>query len=92
MEVRRLRILGSKIFKTLNGLNTKFYESLYSTHKEYNFNVHSRNTSKYGDKSLRLLGAHIWNSLPDSGKHETSMNIFKVTLNMVWPKMQMLSL
>ena len=56
------------------------------------FNVHSRNTSKYGDKSLRLLGAHIWNSLPDSGKHETSMNIFKVTLNMVWPKMQMLSL
>ena len=49
----------------------------YSTHKKYNLHLHIRNTSKYGDKSLRVLLALIWNSRPDSVKHKTSMKIFK---------------
>ena len=30
-------------------------------------------TSKYGDKSLKVFGAYILNFLPDSVKHETSV-------------------
>lgn len=33
--------------------------------------------SKYGNKSLRVLGVHIWNPLTDNIEYETSMNIFK---------------
>ena len=66
MEVKRLRILGIDIFalETLNGLNPKFmadmfHHSSYSPQQKYNLYVKIRNTSKYGDKSCRVLGAHI---------------------------------
>ena len=32
---------------------------------------------KYGEKSLRELGSHIWNSLHENVKYKTAMNIFK---------------
>ena len=82
MEVRRLRILATEIFKTLNGLNPVFMRDIFHfsphlTHKKYNLYVHNRKTSKYGDKSLRVLGAHIWNSLPNNIKSTTSIYKFK---------------
>ena len=44
-------------------------------------------------QNMEAKGAHVWNSLPDSIKHETSMSIFKGYIKkMIWPKMQMLSL
>ena len=81
-EVIKLFIRSIAMFKTLNGLNSKFMaeifdDSPYSTHKKYNLMVHYCNTSEYGDKSLRIIGAHLWNSLPDSVKHETLVNIFE---------------
>lgn len=76
MEVRQ------RNFINLSGLNSNFianifHDSPHSTHKKYNSYVHNRNTSKYGNKSLRVLGVHIWNPLTDNIKYETSMNIFK---------------
>ena len=83
MEIRQLRIIPIEVFKTLNGLNPKFmadifHHSPYSTLKKYNLYAHDRNTSKYGEKSLRVLGAHIWNSLSDSVKNKSLMNMSKV--------------
>ena len=82
MEIRRLRTLALEIFKTLNNLNPDFmkdifYYSPYNTHRKYDIFVYSRNTSSFGDKSLRALGPHMWNSLPESIKSTDSISIFK---------------
>ena len=82
MEIRRLRTLALEIFKTVNNLNPDFmkdifYYSPYNTHRKYDIFVYSRNTSSFGDKSLRALGPHIWNSLPESIKSTDSISIFK---------------
>ena len=82
MEVRRLRTLALEIFCTLNNLNPKFmedifYRSPYATHKPQNIYNNSHKTAKYGDRSLRTLGPHIWNSLPNDVKTLTSFNRFK---------------
>ena len=73
MEVKRLRILITEIFKTLNDSNPVFMKDIFhycqnKSHKKHNLHVHSRNMSRYGNNSLRVLGAHIWNSLPENIK------------------------
>ena len=82
MEVRRLRILALEIFKTLKSLNPEFMKEIfhpspYLTHKKNNILVQSRNTAKFGNNSLRVLGAHIWNSLPENIKSTTIFHKFK---------------
>ena len=46
------------------------YRSPNPTHRKDNLSVHSRISKfdKFGDKNLRSLGAHIWNSLPQNIK------------------------
>ena len=68
MEIKRLRTLTLGTFKTLNNLNPKRRHGIF---------VHSRITLNYGDRSLRALGAHSWNSLPENKKSNTSIIIFK---------------
>ena len=82
MEIKRLRTLATEIFKTLNDINPNymkeiFYLSPHETHKKYDLFVHSRNTTKYGNHSLRVLGPHIWNSLPEEIKKVSSLDAFK---------------
>ena len=82
MEVKRLRNLALEIFKTLNHLNPEymkeiFYKTTNLTHRPFNIKVNQNNTTKYGNKSLRSLGPHIWNSLPKQIKEETDYNKFK---------------
>ena len=67
MEVKHLRTLGLDVFKTLNNLNPAFMEEIFHitkwlTHRPSNMQVNVHKTAKYGDKSLRTLGPHIWNS------------------------------
>ena len=69
MEVKRFRILIAEISKTLNDSNPVFMKDIFhdcqsKSNKKHNLHVNSRNISKYGNNSLRVLGAHIWNSLP----------------------------
>ena len=76
MEVKRLRIVIVEIFKRLHDLNPIFMKDIFhycqnksqKKHNLHNHNVHSRNTSRYGYNSLRVLGAHIWNRLPENIK------------------------
>ena len=61
VEVRRLRILATDVFNTLNGLNPKFmanifHRSPYSTHKKHNLYAHGRYVKIW---SLRVFGAYI---------------------------------
>ena len=83
MEIKRLKTLALEVFKTVNNLNPDFmkdifYLSSYQTHKKYIF-VHSRNTASFGDKSLRALGPHVWNSLPENIK-STDILFLKILL------------
>ena len=78
IEVKRLQILITEIFKTLNDSNPVFMKDIFhyrqnKSHKKHNLHVHSCNTSKYGNNSLRVLGAHIWNSLPENIKSADSI-------------------
>ena len=82
MEVKRLRNLALEIFKTLNHRNPEymkeiFYKTANLTHRPFNIKVSQNNTIKYGNKSLRSWGPHIWNSLPKQIKEETKYNKFK---------------
>ena len=54
-----------------------FYLSPHETHKKYDLFVHHCNTTKYGNHSLRVLGPHILNSLPEEIKQLSSLNTFK---------------
>ena len=46
-------------------------KTAFSTHRPLNFEVSENNTTKYGNKSRRYLGPHIWNSLSSQIKKET---------------------
>ena len=86
MEVRRLRNLALEIFKTLNGQNPSFMKNLFSKstnsrRRAFDLYIPSRNTVTFGDNSVRCLGPHIWNLLPNKIKAETSYNIFKKFIN-----------
>ena len=41
--------------------------------RSINFVLHSRNTSRYGNINIRVLGARIWNSLPENIKSTDSV-------------------
>ena len=49
-----------------------FSKTTNLTHRPFNMKVNQNNTTKYGNKSLRRLGPHIWNSLPKQIKEETN--------------------
>ena len=83
MEVKLLRNLALEIFKTLNHLNPEymkkiFYKTTNLTHRPFNIKVNQNNTTKYGNKSLRSLGPHIWNSLPKQIKEKTNDKSLKI--------------
>ena len=78
MQVKRLRILITEIFKTLNDSSSVFIKDIFhycqnKSHKKHSFHVHSRNTSRYGNNSLRVLGVHIWNYLLENIKYTDSV-------------------
>ena len=54
-----------------------FYLSAHETHKKYDLFVHSRNATKYGNHSVRVLWLHISNSLPEEIKKLFSLHAFK---------------
>ena len=57
-----------------------FHFSSHETHTKYDLFVfvHRRdNTTSHGSHSLRVLGPHIWNSLPEEIKQLSSLNTFK---------------
>ena len=77
-ETKRLSMMVREIFKTLNNLNPVFMKDIFHyspnvTHKKHNLYIHTKNTTKFGNKSLRAFGASIWNRLPQYIKSTTSL-------------------
>ena len=86
MEVRTLRTLALETFKTLNDVNPAFMKNRFAKRevpkrRKNNLEIPNRNTVKSGDKSIRSLGPHIWNGLPEEIKNENSYDKFKEYLN-----------
>ena len=82
MEIRRIRTLALETFKSLNKLNPHFMKDLFNKRntferKKNNLEIPRRNTVKFGDNSVKSLGPHIWNSLPEEIKSEQSYEKFK---------------
>ena len=78
VETKRLRTMVYEIFKTLNNLNPVFMKDVFHnspnvTHKKHDLYIHTQNTTKFGNKSLRVFGANIWNTLPEYIKSTTSL-------------------
>ena len=78
METKRPRTMVYEIFKTLNNLNPVFMKDTFHyspnvTHKKHNLYIHTQNTTKFRNNSLRALGANIWNTLPEYIKLTTSL-------------------
>ena len=86
MEVKRLRTLALEVFKTLNNMNPEytkeiFHETAFTKPRPLNLEVNESHTTKYGNKSLRCLGSHIWNFHPNQIKKETDYTKFKEFIN-----------
>ena len=86
MEIKRLRVLALEVFKTLNNLNPCYMKDIFhrtnnDSHRQNNLLVHHHNKTKYGDKSLRILGPRIWNSLPEKMKSVKNVETFRKLIN-----------
>ena len=73
MEVRRLRTLALEVFKAINNMKPEYmkeilHKTAFTTHRPINLEFNENHTIKYGNKSLRCLCPHIWNSLPNQIK------------------------
>ena len=84
MEVRRLRTLALETFKKLNDLNPAFVKNLFakrevSKRRKNNLDKPNQNTVKFGDKSIRSLGPHIWNDLQEESKMKLLTISLKIT-------------
>ena len=49
-----------------------FHKKAFTTHRPLNLEVNENHTTKY-EKSLRCLGPHIWNSLPNQIKKKPTI-------------------
>ena len=86
IDVKRLRTLALDVFKTLKNMNPEYMKEIFhktacATHGPLNLEANKNHTTKYGNKSLRCLGPHIWNSLPNQIKRETDYTMFKEFIN-----------
>ena len=76
-----------EMFKTLNNLNPVFMKDIFHyspnvTHEKHNLYI--QNKTNFGNKSLRVFGANIWNTLPEYFKRTTSLLEFKKLIK-TWP-------
>ena len=77
---------GLEVFKTLDNLNAAFMEEIFHRRKwltlrPNNIQANVYKTAKDGDKSLRTLVPHIWNSLPEHMKAERNFIKFREYIN-----------
>ena len=63
-----------------------FHDSPNLTHKKHTYfiYIHTQNTTRFGNKSLRAFGANIWSTLPEHINSTTSLLEFKKFIK-TWP-------
>ena len=87
---KRIRGICSEIYKTKNNLNPSYMKeifesrpSAYPTRKPNDIHIPASNYKTFGEKSMRVEGAQIWNSLPEKIKSATTFEIFKREINKI---------
>ena len=86
LEIRRLRLLATEIFKTVNDLNPPYMKEVFELNTRRSETgtdklvVQSQISMKYGSYSLRSLGPKIWNKLPSEMKNSSNLSIFKKSI------------
>ena len=90
MTIQRLTYLCVEIYKTVNDLNLDYMKNIFvksdssrsrRLHHQNNLVVPRPNYSKFGAKSLKVLGPKIWNSLPAKIKSAETFLLFKKLIN-----------
>ena len=86
MTISRLRSLCIEVYKTINSLNPSFMSKIFEFNQPtriqrsqqiLNLKVQRANQVKFGERSLRVLGPKIWNSLPPHIKSAQNLSVFK---------------
>ena len=82
MNVKRMRILATEIFKAINNLNPFFMKDIFTSKVNpkvlpNNLIVKRHNTTKYETKSLTTLCPQIWNTLTENITSETCYSKFR---------------
>ena len=89
MNVNRLRILCTEIYKTINNLNPEFMRDLFSlretsrlVREKYmlNLNIPVHKQVTFGSKSLRVFGLKVWNSLSYHIKSSENLKSLKLII------------
>ena len=96
LEIRRLRLLATDIFKTINNLNAPYMKEVFELNTRRadtgseKLIVQSQISMKYGSYTLRSLGPKIWHQLPNDIKNSENLSTFKIFYQiMVRTKMQL---
>ncbi len=71
LHIRRLRIISTEVFKSLNSLNPIFMKEMFHV-KETSYNLRdsslmylpSFNKIMYEKNTFKYYGSHLWNLLP----------------------------
>ena len=84
LELNRLRVICTEVYKILNGIAPSYMQSLfvmnrprYSSRRPLNLHLPRVNQTKYGLNSFRYEGAKLWNSLPEDIKSSENLITFK---------------
>ena len=83
LQIRRLRLLATEIFKTIKNLNAPYMKEVFelNTRREITGSdrliVQSQISMKYGSYTLRSLGPKIWHKLPVEIKNSENLSTFK---------------
>ncbi len=85
IHVRNLQVLMTEIYKTINDLNPPFMKDIFQI-KHVDYNLRNNNllkipktyTQSYGQKSIALMGAIVWNHLPPEFKDAKNVETFKI--------------
>ena len=89
MNVNRLRIMCTEIYKTINNLNPDFMRDLFSlreTSRRFrekymlNLNIPVLTQVTFESKSLRVFAPKVWNSLPYHIKSPGNFESFKMII------------
>ena len=89
MNIHRLKILCTEIYKTLQNLNPVYMKDIFQFRSNdrlarsqniYNLKVPAVNSTRFGTNSLSSLGPKIWNNLPSHLKSAESLEDFKTVI------------
>ena len=89
MNIHRLKILCTEIYKTLQNLNPVYMKDIFQFRNNdrlarsqniYNLKVPAVNATRFGTNILSSLGPKIWNNLPSHLKSAESLEDFKTVI------------